>query len=130
LDARNKSGHDGTGMTRTEMRERFFYVYILAKQRHGALYVGVTNNLIRCVYEHREGLVAGFTKHYGIKQLVYYEQHATAVSAIQREKTMKHWLARLENPDNRKNEPHLDRSLRRDLPIGPIGWPGLRPPKR
>jgi putative endonuclease len=70
---------------------RVFYVYILAKHRHGALYVGVTNDLIRRVYEHREGLVQGFTKHHGIKQLVYYEQHATAASAIQREKTMKHW---------------------------------------
>ncbi|MBC8013012.1 MAG: GIY-YIG nuclease family protein [Methyloceanibacter sp.] len=66
---------------------RLFYVYILAKHRHGALYVGVTNNLIR----HREGFVPGFTKRYGIKQLVYFEQHATAASAIQREKTMKRW---------------------------------------
>jgi putative endonuclease len=70
---------------------RRFYVYILAKHRHGALYVGVTNDLIRRIYEHREGLLPGFTKRYGIKQLVYYEQHATAAQAIQREKTMKHW---------------------------------------
>jgi putative endonuclease len=70
---------------------RVFYVYILAKHRHGALYIGVTNNLIRRVYEHREALVPGFTKRLGIKQLVYFEQHATAASAIQREKTMKHW---------------------------------------
>ena len=70
---------------------RTFYVYVLAKHRHGTLYIGVTNNLVRRVYEHREGLVPGFTKRHGIKQLVYFEQHATAASAIQREKTMKHW---------------------------------------
>ncbi|ODS02783.1 hypothetical protein AUC71_13420 [Methyloceanibacter marginalis] len=70
---------------------RQFYVYILAKHRHGALYIGVTNDLIRRVYEHREGLAPGFTKWQGIKQLVYYEQHATAATAIQREKTMKGW---------------------------------------
>jgi len=68
-----------------------FYVYILAKHRHGALYIGVTNNLARRVYEHREGLVDGFTRRYGIKQLVYFEEHASAATAIQREKTMKHW---------------------------------------
>ncbi|ODS02433.1 hypothetical protein AUC71_01720 [Methyloceanibacter marginalis] len=70
---------------------RQFYVYILAKHRHGALYVGVTNDLIRRVHEHREGLAPGFTKRYGVKLLVYFEQHATAATAIQREKTMKRW---------------------------------------
>jgi putative endonuclease len=50
---------------------RLFYVYILAKHRHGALYIGVNNNLIRRIYEHREGLVPGFTKRYGLKQLAY-----------------------------------------------------------
>jgi putative endonuclease len=70
---------------------RTFYVYILAKHRHGALYIGVTNNLSRRIHEHREGLVPGFTKRYGVHQLVYFEQHATAASAIQREKTLKHW---------------------------------------
>ena len=70
---------------------RSYYVYILAKHRHGALYIGMTNDLVRRVHEHREGFVDGFTKRYGIKQLVYFEQHATAASAIQREKTLKHW---------------------------------------
>ena len=70
---------------------RSFTVYILAKHRHGALYVGMTNNLVRRVYEHREGLADGFTKRYGIKQLVYFEQHETAAVAIQREKTIKGW---------------------------------------
>ena len=68
-----------------------FWVYILASRPGGTLYVGVTNNLIRRVYEHRNGLVEGFTRRYGVKKLVYYEQHDTAVSAIQREKNIKHW---------------------------------------
>jgi putative endonuclease len=68
-----------------------FWVYILANRRGGALYIGVTNDLVRRVFEHREGLVPGFTKRYGIKMLVYYERHDTAAAAIQREKNMKHW---------------------------------------
>ena len=68
-----------------------FWVYILASRPGGTLYVGVTNNLIRRVYEHRNALVEGFTRRYGVKKLVYYEQHDTAVSAIQREKNIKHW---------------------------------------
>jgi putative endonuclease len=68
-----------------------FWVYILASQSGGTLYIGVTNNLIRRVYEHREGLAEGLTKRYGVKMLVYYEQHDTAIAAIQREKNIKHW---------------------------------------
>jgi putative endonuclease len=68
-----------------------FWVYILASGRGGTLYVGVTNNLIRRIFEHREGLVPGFTKRYGVKMLVYYERHDTAAGAIQREKNIKHW---------------------------------------
>jgi putative endonuclease len=51
----------------------------------------MTNDLIRRVYEHREGLIAGFTRRYGVKMLVYYERHETALAAIQREKNIKHW---------------------------------------
>jgi putative endonuclease len=68
-----------------------FWVYILASRPGGTLYIGVTNDLIRRVFEHRQGLVRGFTKRYGVKMLVYYEQHATAEAAIQREKNIKHW---------------------------------------
>jgi putative endonuclease len=68
-----------------------FWVYILASSPGGTLYVGVTNDLIRRVFEHREGLVRGFSKKYGVKTLVFYEQHATAAAAIQREKNIKHW---------------------------------------
>jgi putative endonuclease len=72
-------------------RMKTFWVYILASRLRGTLYVGVTNDLIRRGYEHREGLIDGFTKEYGVKMLVYYEQHATAIAAIQREKNIKHW---------------------------------------
>ena len=85
---------------------RVFYVYILAKHRHGALYVGVTNDLIRRVCEHREGLVSGFTKRHGIKQLVYFEQHDDPIGAITHEKQIKKWrrdwkidLIERDNPD-------------------------------
>ena len=71
--------------------EMGFWVYILANRRGGTLYVGVTNDLVRRAFEHREGLVPGFTKRYGIKMLVYYERHDTAAAAIQREKNIKHW---------------------------------------
>jgi putative endonuclease len=67
------------------------YVYIMSNKRNGVLYVGVTNDLIRRCYEHRHGLVAGFTKRYGLKQLVYFETYDDIRIAIQREKNIKHW---------------------------------------
>jgi putative endonuclease len=69
-----------------------FWLYILASRPRGTLCVGMTNDLVRRVYEHREGLVDGFTKQHGVKMLVYYVQHATTIAAIQREKNIKHWL--------------------------------------
>ena len=65
--------------------ERSYYVYILASGPSGTLYTGTTNNLARRVYEHREGLVEGFTKRYGVKRLVYFDIFATAADAIPRE---------------------------------------------
>jgi putative endonuclease len=70
---------------------RQYYLYILASRPGGAIYIGVTNNLVRRVYEHRNGLIEGHTKRYNIHQLVYFEIFSTARDAIQREKTMKHW---------------------------------------
>lgn len=67
------------------------YVYIMANARDGVIYIGVTSDLARRIYEHREGLIAGFTKRYGLKTLVYYEVHDSMAAAIQREKTLKHW---------------------------------------
>ncbi len=68
-----------------------FYVYILASQRNGTLYIGMTDNLVRRVWQHREGVVPGFTNDYGVKLLVWYEVHETRASAIQRERQMKKW---------------------------------------
>jgi putative endonuclease len=68
------------------------WVYIMTNQRGGTLYVGVTNDLVRRVFEHREGTVSGFTKTHGLKRLVWFEEHATIPLAIQREKTLKRWL--------------------------------------
>jgi putative endonuclease len=68
-----------------------YWTYILCNKPHGTLYVGITNDLVRRGYEHREGVVEGFTKRYAIKRLVYFEEHATALDAIAREKTLKRW---------------------------------------
>jgi putative endonuclease len=68
-----------------------YWVYILAIGPGGGLYIGVTNNLVRRVYEHREGLAEGFTKRYRIKTLVYFEAHETIAAALQHEKNIKHW---------------------------------------
>jgi putative endonuclease len=68
-----------------------FLGYILASRPGGTLYVGVTNDLVRRVHEHREGLADGFTKRHRVKMLVYFAMHATALLAIQREKNLKYW---------------------------------------
>ena len=68
-----------------------YYIYILASRPGGAIYVGVTNDLIRRVYDHKSGTVDGFTKRYDVNKLVYYEQYVDIRDALQREKNMKHW---------------------------------------
>lgn len=68
-----------------------YYCYLLASGRHGTLYVGVTNDLIRRVYEHKEGLISGFTQKYGVHQLVWFEVHQDIETAILREKQLKKW---------------------------------------
>ena len=71
--------------------EKQFYVYILANKRNGTLYLGVTSDLVKRVWQHKNGWVEGFTKKYGVKKLVYYEIHETAENAITREKQLKKW---------------------------------------
>ncbi len=73
------------------IRERGPCVYILASRRNGTLYTGVTSDMPQRIFAHRSGSVAGFTREYGVKLLVWFEQHATMASAIQREKRIKKW---------------------------------------
>ncbi len=68
-----------------------FHVYILCNKRNGTLYVGVTSNLLKRVFEHKNNLVDGFTKKYNVHRLVWYETHETSESAIGREKQIKKW---------------------------------------
>jgi putative endonuclease len=83
-----------------------YYVYLLASQRNGTLYIGVTNDLVRRAWEHREGMVPGFTKKYGVKLLVYYEVFDDIAAAIHRETRLKKYkrewklnLIEQRNPD-------------------------------
>ena len=66
-------------------------VYILANKRNGTLYIGVTSNLLQRVWQHKNDLVEGFTKRYGVHMLVWYESHETMENAITREKAIKEW---------------------------------------
>ena len=68
-----------------------FYVYLLASKRNGTLYIGVTSNLVQRTWQHKEGQIEGFSKKYDVKNLVYFEVHETAESALTREKQMKKW---------------------------------------
>ena len=89
-------------------------VYLLASQRNGTLYIGVTSNLVKRIWEHRNNAVEGFTKRYGVHTLVYYEQHTTMEAAITREKQLKKWnrawklrLVEERNPDWRDLSPEI-----------------------
>lgn len=68
-----------------------YYVYILASKKNGTLYIGVTNNFKKRIFEHENGAVGGFTKKYNVNTLVYYEQTDNIQSAIHREKRLKKW---------------------------------------
>jgi len=83
-----------------------YFVYILASKRNGTLYIGLTNDLLRRIYEDKNDLIEGFTKKYGIHLLVYYEVYGNINDAIAREKHMKKWnrqwkinLIEKSNPD-------------------------------
>ena len=68
-----------------------YYVYMLASGKHGTLYLGVTNDLIRRVYEHKTKVVRGFTARYGVDRLVWFESYSDPETAISREKELKKW---------------------------------------
>jgi len=84
--------------------KKTYYVYILASRRNGTLYIGVTSDLGRRVWEHREGLIPGFTKTYGVKMLVYFETFDDIHAAIARESRLKkykrEWKMNLIQKDN------------------------------
>jgi putative endonuclease len=71
--------------------DKLSYVYLMASGRYGTLYIGVTSNLIGRVWQHREELTDGFTRKYGVKYLVWFEQHIDIYAAITREKQIKKW---------------------------------------
>lgn len=71
--------------------DKSYYVYILAKERNGVLYIGVTSDLVKRVWQHRNNVVEGFTKKYQVHDLVYYEQYGSVETALNREKRLKEW---------------------------------------
>jgi putative endonuclease len=88
--------------------DKCYWVYILASQIGGTLYIGVTNNLVRRVYEHRMGLIEGFTKQYGVHRLVYFEQFDDIEQAILREKRLKSWKRAWKIQLIEENNPNWD----------------------
>jgi predicted GIY-YIG superfamily endonuclease len=91
------------------------------KRRKGTLYVGVTSDLVRRMWQHREGLFEGFTKQHGVTQLVYYEIHEDPTSAIRQEKTHQAMAARLEDQSHPEEKPLLARPLRPPRKRPPLG---------
>jgi len=83
------------------------WVYIVTNRPNGTLYVGVTSNIARRAWEHREGLVEGFTKQHGLKRLVFVERHEDIREAIRREKALKGLASSLEDPPNPRAESGL-----------------------
>lgn len=72
-------------------RDKSFYIYILTNKTNNVLYIGVTNNLARRIFEHKNKLIEGFSKKYNLTKLVYFEQTDNIESAIKREKQLKNW---------------------------------------
>jgi len=87
------------------MLEKIFFVYILASRPGGAIYVGVTSDLIKRVYQHINEITKGHTSQYNIKQLVYYEMFGSAEEAILREKRLKKWTRAMKNDLISKQNP-------------------------
>jgi putative endonuclease len=83
-------------------------VYILARKRNGTLYVGMTSDLVKRIWEHRNNLVEGFTQRYGVHQLVWYELHESMDAAIKREKRLKDWMRNWKVQSIEKTNPNWE----------------------
>jgi putative endonuclease len=88
--------------------EKHFYVYILASRPNGAIYIGVTSDLIGRVYQHKNEMAKGHTSKYNIKNLVYYEVYDDAENAILKEKRLKKWTRVMKNDLIQKKNPHWE----------------------
>jgi putative endonuclease len=100
------------------------HVYILASRNHGTIYIGVTSDLPKRIYEHRNGVVRGFTRRYGLKRLVYVETFDDIEAAITREKRMKEWQRNWKIQLIERDNPHWD-----DLAVSILGFDPLPAPK-
>lgn len=90
------------------MTDKQYYVYIICNKRNGTLYTGITSNLIKRIWQHKNGLVEGFSKRYSIKLLVYFEAHNDVEEAIFREKRIKKWNRKWKLNLIEKNNPNWD----------------------
>ncbi|MFM9890014.1 MAG: GIY-YIG nuclease family protein [Rickettsiales bacterium] len=90
------------------MNEIYYFVYILASGRNGTLYVGMTSNLAKRIWEHKNNVIAGFTKTYAVHRLVYYEMHTDVQEALRREKSIKRWGRQQKMQMIESNNPEWD----------------------
>jgi putative endonuclease len=109
------------------VKEHLYFVYILASRRNGTLYVGVTNDLIGRTLQHKNDLIEGFTKKYGVHLLVWYEAHGDVRLAIAREKRLKKWnrswkIALIERTNSGWNDLY-SRLIGESVTSGPPGSP-------
>jgi putative endonuclease len=87
-------------------RDAFIAVYMMSNGKHGTPYIGVTSNLGQRIWQHREGVIDGFTKKYGLKRLVWYDQHKSMIAAIQREKSLKKYQRDWKTNMIERDNPH------------------------
>ena len=85
-----------------------YYVYILTNKTDAVMYIGVTNDLSRRLYEHKNEQIEGFTKRYHVHRLVYFEEYSEVSDAIAREKQLKHWVRNKKNSLIQEQNPNWD----------------------
>jgi len=100
--------------------DKRYYIYILASKRNGTLYIGVTNDLIRRVFEHKNNFVKGFTKKYNVKRLVYFEEYKDIRDALAREKRLKKWKRKWEIALIEEKNPEWDDLYEKWIPEHPV----------